>query len=116
MEAEQEAKENQPSDVIPSPSFPDLSITSKGNQHQRGKHHPVSGDDQGWRITELDKDGGGGDRQNPNRKDDIKTNHLDQLISIQSPLQVILFEMKVPGSKIKVKRLVSLSGYVVSFG
>ena len=77
MEAQEEAGEKKPSYFTPLPSSPWFFITSKGRQHEGGEHHPVSGDDQCRRITELDKNRSSGDRYDSNRKKYIKTNHLD---------------------------------------
>ena len=37
------------------PCSPWFFIASERGQHQGGEHEPIGGDDQSWRIAELDK-------------------------------------------------------------
>ena len=57
VKAEQDPGENQPSDSRLAPVLPNLLTACEGKQHQRGKNHPVGGNDQCRRLTELNKNG-----------------------------------------------------------
>jgi len=62
-------------------------MTSKRHQNQGGKHHPIHGNDQWWRVAELDENGSGGNCDDSDGKKYIKTIHFDKLIAIQKDLQ-----------------------------
>ena len=56
METQEEAREYPPSYIAHPPPGPNLPITGKGYQDQRGERHPVGGDDECRRVAQLDKD------------------------------------------------------------
>jgi hypothetical protein len=88
METEKDSGEDQPSAFRPTPILPDLLSESKGSQYQRGKHHSIDGNDQGRRVTELDKDRGRRGCRDPDEKKKNESNHTAILKSIRTSLQV----------------------------
>jgi hypothetical protein len=55
VETKEEAGEEKPSQFLSLPCSPWFFIASERGQHQGGEHEPIGGDDQSWRIAELDE-------------------------------------------------------------
>jgi hypothetical protein len=77
MEAQEEPGEKKPSQCASLPSSPGFLVKSERGQYQGGEHEPVRGDDQHWRIAELNKNRGGGDRYDSKGKKYMKTIHVN---------------------------------------